>query len=1019
MAFVDVGGEMENWYKRLSLQHVGRGWHELEVSLPPGAYSYKYRLADGRWSLDPANPRTRACDGIRNSLVVVGGTPEPVVHAPVWPFVGLLDDGRLLLRAALRRDAGDGCVVHWDEGHGPARATMRRVGVEDEHWLMEATLPASAGSLRYRFVLEDGRSVGASGGGPAGAPSAALRLHLGDLRRRTPEWWRDAVLYTVLVDRFRKGGTNGAWPPDVVGLHDRESAGGDLDGVREALPYLADLGISVLHLTPVVPGRSAHRYDAVDLRTVDPALGGEPALRRLLDAAHEAGLRVIMDLPSTHVHRDFFAFADVRRRGQRSPYWDWFHVLRYPFHEGPGPGYAHYREENWDEPLLNLEHPEVGAYLVESYAHWVRLGADGVRIDAAAELPLPLALQIGDAVHAVRPDTVVFAEVIPDNPHRWTAAGLDAATEFPAQQAVYDWLWRRTAGASRVVELLKRRSFWHGAPAWATIGFVGTHDQPRLRTLVEDARVSRLGLLLTLTRAQIPALYAGDEVGQTSGVQGQRFEDVWPDRAPMSWRASDWDDQTRSLVREVLHLRRSERVLRRGDEELGTCGDSDDVIVVRRRLGDEVLDVLLHGADGARQVPLPAGAASGADVLLTLGAVDTSALAGGHLELGPWAGVVLRRRLPVEARRTWEALLSANRMLSLHAFREGALQTPSLPSHLYLTVTERCNLRCAHCLNHSPRLTRTGQARSLQPWLLDRLDPALEAADYFGFTHGGESLCAPIFWRVLERIRGRRASRPGPYQVHMASNGMLLDGPTCERLVQYGLSSLAVSLDGATAETNDRLRAGGSFARVVANLQRVLGDRERLGWDLRVGVSFTVMASNVGELGKLGALAHEVGLDWLKVEEIFPANPAAQRKWIAPGDPRVRAGLALLRERLQGSSVVLVEHLEPPAGCPCQATAAPALAAFREADDYANRAHFAPCRMAWEQACVDPDGTVHPVDYHHPAAGSLLRRPLPAVWNSASMRRVRQQALGRVPAALRAVCGGQGASASSDPAGAR
>lgn len=1005
VAFVDIVGEIVHWHRRLSLDPVGGGWHEKELQLGPGAYAYKYRLANGTWTLDPANPRTRACDGLRNSVVVVGGTPDPVLHAPARPFVALLDDGRLLVRAGLRRSAGLRLVIRWDEGHGIKRQEMRRVAAEDEHWLLEATLPASAAGLQYHFELEDGRCVGAAGGGPAGAPGVALRLRRTDLVRRTPQWWRDAVVYTVLIDRFRRGGAAGAWPAGLEALQDRRVAGGDLEGVREALPYLCDLGVSVLHLTPVVPARSAHRYDALDLRSVDPALGGEPALRRLLDTAHDAGLRVLLDLPSTHVHRDFFAFADVRRRGQQSPYWDWFHVLRYPFVEGPGPGYAHYREENWDEPLLNLEHPEVAEHLVASYAHWAALGADGLRIDAAAELPLELAARIAAAVHAQRAESVVFAEVIPDNPWRWTGAGLDAATEFPAQQAVYDWLWRRSTGAARVAEVLARRAFWRGAPGWTGIAFVGTHDQPRLRTLVGDPRVSRLGLLLTLMRAEVPALYSGDEVGQTSGVAGQRFEDVWPDRAPMSWVPGTWDMETLEGVRAAVALRRQRRVLRRGDEELAAVGPDDDVLLLRRRLGDTVVDVLLHGADGSREVSLPEGAASGADVLLRLGDVDDRHLAEGSVRLGPWAGVVLERRLPDETALAWRGLLQANRALAHQTFVEGLLQTPSLPAHLYLTVTERCNLQCAHCLNHSPQRTRSGTARTMQPWLLDRLDEPIAAADYFGFTHGGESLCAPIFWRVLARIQRRRGSRPGSFQAHMATNGMLLDASTCARLVQHGVSSLAVSLDGASAETNDRLRAGGAYALILDNIRALLEQRARRGWDLRAGVSFTVMASNVGELPQLGVLARELGLDWLKVEEIFPGNAAAKREWIAPGDPRVLLGVAELQSALAGSDVVFVDHLEPPAGCPCQATTDPRLAAFRRADDYANRAHFAPCRMAWEQACVDPDGSVHPVDYHHPAAGSLLRRPLPVLWNGATVRAVRRRALGQLPASLRVVCG--------------
>ena len=149
-----------------------------------------------------------------------------------------------------------------------------------------------------------------------------------NLRPRTPAWWRDAVLYTVFVDRYRRG---------AGGFLDRpredDRAGGDLDGLRAALPHLSALGVTVLHLTPLCLSASAHRYDAVDPAAVDPALGGEVALADFLHEAHAAGLRVLLDLALTHVHRDHFAFSDVRARGFASPYAPWFRLRRFPFLE--------------------------------------------------------------------------------------------------------------------------------------------------------------------------------------------------------------------------------------------------------------------------------------------------------------------------------------------------------------------------------------------------------------------------------------------------------------------------------------------------------------------------------------------------------------------------------------------------------------------------------------------------------------------------------------------------------------
>ena len=102
--------------------------------------------------------------------------------------------------------------------------------------------------------------------------------------------------------------------------------GGDLFGVAERLDELADLGVTALYLTPIFSSASNHRYHAYDYLTVDPLLGGDAALRELLDAAHARGMRVILDGVFNHCGRGFWPFHHVLENGAASPYRDWFHL---------------------------------------------------------------------------------------------------------------------------------------------------------------------------------------------------------------------------------------------------------------------------------------------------------------------------------------------------------------------------------------------------------------------------------------------------------------------------------------------------------------------------------------------------------------------------------------------------------------------------------------------------------------------------------------------------------------------
>ena len=1004
---VELYGDFVHWSAPQPMRQPGGAGAEWEATLHlvPGIYGYKFRTYDGRWHLDPENPRTRATDSGRNNVLVVGGSDEPVLHAATAPLLFLEDDGLLCVRAGLRRGHGERLTLrHFDReqpgpggqaGDGFRDAVMQLVGEEHEHLLFEARVPMPASALDYLFVLESGRRIGQSGG-------QALHVKRTELRRPAPKWWREAVLYTVLLDRFRTA-QPGQLPAPQLGEQARH--GGDLEGVRQALPYLQDLGVTALHLTPVALSHSAHRYDALNPMAVDPALGGEAALRRLLEDAQRRGLRILLDVVLTHVHRDFLPFCEVRTLGQASRYAGWFHIQRHPFFEGPDPGYGHYQKGQWQEPLLRTESEEVAEYLAGVVRHFAQLGVDGFRLDAAADVPLALLERLRAAAVAIRPDAVLFGEITTDNGWRFTAQALDAATDFGHQQALYDWLWHRRIDARLAAQALARRSF-QGGPDWARIAFTATHDQPRLQTLVGDPRRARLGQLLTLLGPAIPAIYYGDEQGLHSDDPDRAFEDAWPDRLPMPWPdrmerdARPGDPETHAMVRAALRLRREQAALHRGSTariELPHCAQ---VLALRRRAGDELIEIYANGSDGEQRIELPPGPAV-ATALLTLGAVE---LTGHTVQLGPFAAAVIRRQAQPEVEAAWQYIREHNRELCTAAFRSGQLAAPCLPTHLYLTITERCNLRCQHCITDAPARTREGRAGTMQPWLLEALAEPLAAADYFGFAHGGESLVAPIFFDVLGRIRELHAGRR--YDAHLLSNGMLLDEATVERLCELGLTSLAVSLDGGSAASNDSLRLGADFERILRNLEGTLAVRARRDADLRVGVSTVLTQSNAAELVQLGRRLAALGVDWIKVEELYPVNALSARELLRPRGRRAQEALRELRAVVEPAGLVVVDHLAPPAGCACQSKAedADALAEFRATDDFANRARFLPCRAAWEQACVDPDGTVRPIDYFQAALGNLAEEPFLSLWQGERAQRVRAQALMRIDSSRRERC---------------
>ncbi len=977
---LELRGELPCWSVGHAMSPAGDGF-ELTLPLAPGVYAVKAQAPGGGWWIDPAW-RTMHDGLVENGALVVGGTEEPVLHAPAAPWLERTDDGAVIVRAALRRTSRSrGLAVRADDGAGVVTRRMRAIDADPSHVTFEARLPGAGRRLAYTFALDDGRTVAGPGG-------AWLAVTLADLPAPPPAWWRRAVVYTVFVDRFRRGGARPTWAEP--GRSDREHhAGGDLRGVVEALPYLRDLGVDVLHLTPLCVAPSPHRYDAVDPRAVDPALGGEAAFGRLCEEAHAAGMRVLCDVAATHVHRDFPPFQDVLARGPASPYWSWFAVDRWPCSEGPDPGYAHYQKGQWQEPLLRADEPAVADWLVETFTSWVRRGADGVRVDAAADLPLALVGRVRGAVRAIRPDAVVFGEVVPACLDRFAPAALDAATDFAAREALVGWL-AGTAPAAEVARVWARQRR-RGAAGPRGLGFAGTHDQPRIATVTDPAR-ARLALAAVALGARVPLFYYGDEVGLRAGgdAAARDFEDSWPDRQPMPWDEAAWDATTRALVRDALALRRREPLFVDGDEEVTA---DDEVVVMRRARGARAIELLLHRGPAAVTRALSPGPA--ATVLLATGGAR---LDGDQLHLPPASALVLDRSAPPPPHAL--ELCARNGELAAHAYAEGVVDLPTYPARLYLTVTEACNLRCQHCITDAPARTREGRARTAPPWLLAALAEPFAHVDYVGFTHGGEALSSPAFLDTLRAIGRARGGRRA--DLHLATNGMLLDGARVRTLVELGVSSVMVSLDGATPATNDRIRVLGDLRRVLDHVAAALEWRSRAGADLRLGVSMVVGRANLGEVAELGRVCAGLGVDWLKLEETCAVNGFSRADLIAPDAAEVAAAMADLAAAVAGTPLVVVDHLAPPAACACSGDAR--AVAFRAADDFANRARFRPCRAAWEQAAIDPDGTVHLVDHAGPVLGNLLDAPLLALWNGPAATAARAAALAATTPAARQRC---------------
>ena len=336
--------------------------------------------------------------------------------------------------------------------------------------------------------------------------------------------------------------------------------------------------------------------------------------------------------------------------------------------------------------------------------------------------------------------------------------------------------------------------------------------------------------------------------------------------------------------------------------------------------------------------------------------------------------------------------------------RETILTAP--PTRFYLNLTERCSLRCGHCITRAPERTADGTGREMGPEVIEALRPHLRHVAYLGLPHAGEPLIASQLEPLLSALLAARGEEPTV--THVLTNGRNLDLDRFGDLVELGINSWSFSVDGMRPETHDRLRQGSSIERLVPLIRQVAELRRRvLPW-LRVGIAWTVTASNLHQVRDVVCFAADVGLDWVKLEEIYPINELARREGELEPEA-LRRTVEEARELADSLKVVLLDHTREVAVRKCLLDTDHRMMRVSLFDDRVNRMEINPCRLPWELVCIEPNGDVKPSSFHHPPVGNLLERDLLEIWNEGLFVELREGSLdGRV-------CGAEGPVCPRDP----
>ena len=550
------------------------------------------------------------------------------VEPPEWWVGHSINPVRLLIRGKELSGARFSCA--------PLECRAPRFSASGTYAFIDVVIPAATKPGRFPVTL---RTAG-------GSASFEFAVHAPLARAgRFQGFGKNDVIYMLMPDRFANGDPSNDDPAGSRGLYDRVDPksyhGGDLEGVRQRLPYLKGLGITVIWLTPLyenvdsVKHREAlfhipkawtdyHGYGATDLYGVEEHFGDLSTFKRLVDDAHALGLKVILDQVANHTGPEHIWTVDP-------PTPTWYSGTR-----------AKHLPNNWQIvsitdphaaaavldstlhgwfanvlPDLNQDDPEVARYLIQNTLWWAGVsGIDGIRQDTWPYVPRSFWRPWMAAIKREYPAMTVVAEMWGEDPAVISFAegtktnfdglrtGVDHLFDFPVMFTLHR-AFGRGGSVREVAQMVAHDRLYDDASRLVT--FVDNHDVARFLNDSTPANEQGLRLAYTFvfTARGIPMLYYGNEIampGRGDPDNRHDFPGGWPGDALNAFEASGRDAlqaRTFDLVQRLIALRTERPELRSAPMEHLLV---EDQLYVYRR-GGTVVAINNAGAPMSVRVP--------------------------------------------------------------------------------------------------------------------------------------------------------------------------------------------------------------------------------------------------------------------------------------------------------------------------------------------------------------------------------------------------------------------------------